>query len=89
MNLCATFSFYLCYKTTANVVTIVSPSSTNINCCTAVGQNIQLPWQQRDFDGTIGQYLVSDENSVCWIPIKHNTLPDADLQVCHTIVSCV
>ena len=36
----------------------------------------QLLWEQTDFDVTIGQCLVSDENRACYIPIRHNTLSD-------------
>ena len=31
-------------------------------------------WRRQDFDFTIGQCLVSDGNSVRWIPIRHKTL---------------
>ena len=35
-----------------------------------------------DFDFTVGQCLVSDENSACWISARHNTLSDGDVKVC-------
>ena len=30
----------------------------------------------------VGQCLVSDENSTCWIPVRHNTQSDGDVKVC-------
>ena len=39
-----------------------------------------------DFDFTVGRYLVSDENSACQIPIRHNTLSNGDVIVCPTTV---
>ena len=51
-----------------------------------MGQNVQLPWEQTDFDFTVGQYLVSGENRSCQIPIRHNTLSDGDVKVCSTTV---
>ena len=30
-----------------------------------VGPNIQLLWEQADFDFTVGEGFVSDENSAC------------------------
>ena len=35
------------------------------HCPTTVGQNIHLLWKQTDFDFTVRQSLVSDENSAC------------------------
>ena len=31
---------------------------------------------------TVGHYLISDENSACWIPIRRNTLSDGDAKAC-------
>ena len=38
-------------------------------------------WEQTDFDFTVGQCLLSDENSACWIPIRRKTLFDDDVKV--------
>ena len=38
-----------------------------------------------DFDFTVGQCLVSDENSACCIPITHNLLSNGDVRA---YVSC-
>ena len=42
----------------------------------------QLLGEQTDIDFTVGQCLVSDENSACWISARHNTLSDGDVKVC-------
>ena len=39
------------------------PRSATRPCRTTVGQNIQSLWEQTDFDFTVEQCLVSDENS--------------------------
>ena len=31
---------------------------------------------------TVGHYLMSDENSACWIPIRRNILSDGDAKAC-------
>ena len=41
----------------------LSPRYTIKHCRGTLRQNIQLLWKQTDFDFTIGQCLVSDENS--------------------------
>ena len=48
-------------------------------CCMTVSD--QLPWEQAYLDFSVGQCLVSDENTACWIPIRHNTLSDGDVKV--------
>ena len=41
----------------------------------------QLLREQTDYDFRVGQCLVSDENSTCWIPVRHNTQSDGDVKV--------
>ena len=41
---------------------------------------------QTDLDYIVGQRLASDENSPCYIPIRHSTLSDGDVKVCRTTV---
>ena len=50
--------------------------------CTTVEQNIQLLWEQRDFDFTVKQCLVSAENRAWWVHARHKPLPDGDVKVC-------
>ena len=68
----------LCLVRTASVRSIsITVSDTTLRlivtsksvCPTTVGQNIQLLWEQTDFDFTVGHYLVSGENSVRSISI--------------------
>ena len=47
-----------------------------------VEQNIQLLWEQRDFDFTVKQCLVSDDKSTWWVHARHKPLPDGDVKVC-------
>ena len=42
----------------------------------------ELPLKPADFDSTIGHCPVSDENSACWVPVRHSTLSDGDVKVC-------
>ena len=44
----------------------------------------QLLLEQTDFDFNVGHRLMSDENSVCWIPVRFNTRSDGDVKVCQT-----
>ena len=44
---------------------MLKAQSTIEDCCTRVGRNIQLLSEQTDFDFTVGQCVVSDENSAC------------------------
>ena len=37
--------------------------------------------KEADSDFTVGQCLETDENSACWIPIRHNTLSDGDVSL--------
>ena len=37
---------------------------------------------ETDFDSAVGHCFVSDGNSACWIPFRHNTLSDGDVNVC-------
>ena len=55
------------------------PPSTISHCCRRRVQNIQLLRKQADFDFTVGHCLVSDENSACKTPVRHNTLSDGDV----------
>ena len=38
--------------------------------------------RQTDFDGTVGQLVVSDRNLACAIIIRHKTLSDGEDKVC-------
>ena len=58
------------------------PQSTSRHSRTTVGQKILLLREQTDFDFITGQCLVPDENSACWIPVRHKTLSDGDVKVC-------
>ena len=49
------------------------------------GQNIQLLWEQTEFDFTVRQCPASDENSAGPVPVIHNILSDGDVKGC---VSC-
>lgn len=52
----------------------------------SVGQNIQWLWRRTDFDFTIGQHPVSDESSLCSIPLRHTTLSHGDIKVLSTFM---
>ena len=56
------------------------------HCRRTAGQNTQLLLKQTNFDFTVRQCLVSDENSFSQIPIRHNTLTVMSKSICHTSV---
>ena len=56
--------------------------STVRHSCTTLGQNRRWLWEQTDFHLTVGQCLVSDENSICWRSITYNTPFDGDVKIC-------
>ena len=41
----------------------------------------QLLWQQTRFDATSGQCVMPDDNSACYIPLRHDTLSDCDAKI--------
>ena len=53
-----------------------------------MGQNIQLQREQTDFDFIVGQCLVFDENSACYILVRHNTLSVGDVKICLSRAVC-
>ena len=52
----------------------LKPRSTSGHCRRPVEQNTLLLWEQTNFDFTVGQSLVSEENSACYISIGRNTI---------------
>ena len=56
------------------------------HCLNTVGQNVQLLWEQTDFDVTVGHCLVSGDTNACWVPVRHNTVSDGEIKICPTTV---
>ena len=54
---------YMSSKTIRLFSSRLKPRSAIRHCLTTVGQNIHLLWEQTDSDFTVGQCLVSDENT--------------------------
>ena len=47
-----------------------------------VGQTVLLLWKETDSDFTLGQSLVSDENSACWLDSYETRALDTTVRGC-------
>lgn len=65
------------------------PQSAIGNCHYTVGQKIQLLWEKTDFDFTVRECPVPDEDSADYIPIRHKTLSHSNVKSLSAVQRCL